>query len=130
MLTRPYLLLLLAEGAGHGYELVERLGEFGIDTGTPASTYRTLREMERAGLVQSVWELSQTRGPARRVYSVTAAGRRALDRDMAELAALEQSLAQLRSRHASLPQRAKRSPARRSSEASLGPPRATRRQVT
>ena len=102
MITRPYLLLLLAEHSGHGYDLVERLSEFGIDTGTPASVYRQLREMERGGLVRSVWELSQSRGPARRVYSLTPVGRRALDTDLVALEALERSLDQLRARHAAL----------------------------
>lgn len=102
MITRPYLLVLLAEKPSHGYQLVERLAALGVDVGTPASVYRQLREMEGAGLVRSVWELSQTRGPARRVYSISAAGRRALDASMAELATMELTLAELRARYAAL----------------------------
>jgi poly-beta-hydroxybutyrate-responsive repressor len=40
--------------------------------------YRTLRQLEREGLVRSAWE-AQARGPARRVYTLTDAGRAWLD---------------------------------------------------
>jgi poly-beta-hydroxybutyrate-responsive repressor len=71
--ARPCLLLLLAEAPAHGYELIERLRPFGFDLSDPASIYRTLRLLENEGQVTSEWELS-TRGPARRVYSITADG--------------------------------------------------------
>jgi len=72
--TRPCLLLLLAEAPAHGYELLERLRPFGFDLSDPASVYKTLRLLEQDGHVTSEWELS-TKGPARRVYSITADGR-------------------------------------------------------
>lgn len=68
--VRPCLLLLLAEAPAHGYELLERLRPFGFDLSDPASVYKTLRVLENDGHVTSAWELS-TRGPARRVYSIT-----------------------------------------------------------
>lgn len=71
--ARPCLLLLLAEAPAHGYELLERLRPFGFDLSDPASVYKTLRILENEGHVTSEWELS-TRGPARRVYSITADG--------------------------------------------------------
>ena len=71
--TRPCLLLLLAEAPAHGYELLERLRPFGFDLSDPASVYKTLRLLESDGHVTSEWELS-TKGPARRVYSITADG--------------------------------------------------------
>lgn len=71
--ARPCLLLLLAEAPAHGYELIERLRPFGFDLSDPASIYRTLRLLEGDGHVTSEWEVS-TRGPARRVYSITADG--------------------------------------------------------
>lgn len=75
--ARPCLLLLLAEAPAHGYELIERLRPFGFDLGDPASVYKTLRVLENDGHVTSEWELS-TRGPARRVYSITDDGREML----------------------------------------------------
>ncbi len=75
--ARPCLLLLLAEAPAHGYELIERLRPFGFDLSDPATVYKTLRLLENDGHVTSEWELS-TRGPARRVYSITADGREML----------------------------------------------------
>jgi PadR family transcriptional regulator PadR len=75
--ARPCLLLLLAESPAHGYELIERLRPFGFDLSDPATIYKTLRLLESDGHVTSEWELS-TRGPARRVYSLTPDGREML----------------------------------------------------
>ncbi len=78
-LIGPCILLLLAESPSHGYALVDRLKEFGFTEGSTGSLYRELRRLEDGGLAHSYWEASQTRGPARRVYELTAAGRRALN---------------------------------------------------
>ena len=76
--VRPCLLLLLAETAAHGYELIDRLRPFGFDIADPAGIYKTLRQMEQDELVTSQWQVSN-RGPARRVYSLTSDGRDLLD---------------------------------------------------
>lgn len=76
--ARPCLLLLLAEAPAHGYELLDRLRRFGFEINDPAGVYKSLRQMEQEGLVTSEWELS-TRGPARRVYSLTTDGRDLLE---------------------------------------------------
>jgi PadR family transcriptional regulator, regulatory protein PadR len=70
--VRPCLLLLLAEGPAHGYDLLEQVGQLGLraDAG---GLYRTLRAMEQEGLVESWWEQSQA-GPARRTYVLTNEG--------------------------------------------------------
>jgi poly-beta-hydroxybutyrate-responsive repressor len=39
----------------------------------PGTLYRTLRQMEKDGVVESSWETSRG-GPARRMYSITDAG--------------------------------------------------------
>ena len=70
-----HLLLLLAEQPRHGYELAEslRMSEFeGITTST---VYRELAKLEEDGLVQSFWQSSQARGPARHMYELTECGR-------------------------------------------------------
>jgi PadR family transcriptional regulator PadR len=76
--ARPCLLLLLSEAPAHGYELIDRMRPFGFEVGDPASVYKTLRQMERDGIVSSEWELP-SRGPARRVYALTSDGRDLLD---------------------------------------------------
>lgn len=70
---RPCLLLLLAEGTSHGYELMTQVASLGLDNADPGGVYRCLRAMDEEGLVQSTWAPS-TAGPARRSYSVTPEG--------------------------------------------------------
>jgi DNA-binding PadR family transcriptional regulator len=73
------LLASLEAGPRHGYAIMEALragsgGQFDLPTGT---IYPALRRLERAGLVQGTW--SEAGGRRRRVYELTAAGRRMLD---------------------------------------------------
>lgn len=70
----PTLLLLLHHGPAHGYTLLERLGDFGLEGLDPSVIYRALREMEDQGWVTSIWDDALTQGPPRRVYSLTALG--------------------------------------------------------
>lgn len=73
-LIQPCLLLLLHEKPAHGYELIEKLMEFGFDHCLDATTvYRNLRRMEEEGLVTSQWN-TQGPGPARRLYQLTPEG--------------------------------------------------------
>jgi PadR family transcriptional regulator PadR len=97
----PSLLLLLAESAGHGYELMERLRPLGFDWGGPGPIYRELRSLEDAGLVSSDWFVGQS-GPGRRVYEITPSGREALDRSVAGVAGLQRLIAEFQSRVAAL----------------------------
>jgi poly-beta-hydroxybutyrate-responsive repressor len=69
----PVALAMLREESSHGYELMERMAEFGFEQMNPGTLYRTLRKMEKAGLCETTWETSNG-GPACRVYSVTDAG--------------------------------------------------------
>lgn len=68
------VLLLVSEQRGHGYDLAARLGELGFDGLDPGGLYRTLRTLEADGLLRSWWDGSD-RGPARRMYELTGAGR-------------------------------------------------------
>jgi poly-beta-hydroxybutyrate-responsive repressor len=72
-LLTPYILLLLSSYQMHGYLLVQRLTELGLGAFDPATLYRTLRAMEKDGLIVSRWETA-SEGPARRVYALTEAG--------------------------------------------------------
>jgi len=71
---QPFLLLSLQQWQSHGYELMQRLSVFGFEALDPGSVYRTLRQLERDGLVSSDWDTNSSNGPARRVYSLTASG--------------------------------------------------------
>jgi len=73
------LLAVLEPEPRHGYAIMEALrvrsdGHVDLPTGT---VYPALHRLERAGLVQASW--SADGGRRRRVYELTAAGRRALD---------------------------------------------------
>ena len=82
---RPCLLLLLREGEAHGYDLIERVLDFGFTDSDPGALYRTLRRLEADGLVASSWTPSET-GPPKRVYALSQAGLEELDRRAADLA--------------------------------------------
>ncbi|MCL4465254.1 MAG: PadR family transcriptional regulator [Chloroflexi bacterium] len=78
-MVEPCLLVLLQDGARHGYDLIAALVRFGLDpqlldTGL---VYRSLREMEEYGWLVSNWEMASS-GPPRRVYVLTPAGKEAL----------------------------------------------------
>ncbi len=74
----PMTLLWLREWNSYGYELMERTAAFGFKTMNPAMFYRTLRQMEKEGIVYSTWRTSGG-GPARRMYSITDNGEAYLD---------------------------------------------------
>ena len=77
--VEPSLLLLLRERPLHGYELLERLPELGVEGRVDiGNLYRLLRALEEEGLVSSEWH-DETPGPAKRTYELSAEGRRVLD---------------------------------------------------
>lgn len=69
----PVLLLLLKDWNAHGYELMQKLIQFGFDSIDQGNLYRILRQLEKDELVTSVWDTSSG-GPAKRIYSITSAG--------------------------------------------------------
>ena len=74
----PLILATIAEDPAHGYAILQRLrqrssGAFNLAEGT---IYPALHRLERDGLLSSAW--STESGRRRRVYSVTRAGRSAL----------------------------------------------------
>ena len=88
----PALLLLLADGPTHGYELLERLPELlaeeRVDVG---NLYRALRALEDEGLVTSEWS-AELPGPAKRTYTLTSEGRDVLASWLDSLDALRADL--------------------------------------
>jgi len=88
----PALLLLLEQSSAHGYTLLGRLSEFGLEFLAPTVVYRALREMEEQGWVASTWDDEETQGPPRRVYALTALGREVLRCCVAQLQATRQMI--------------------------------------
>ena len=78
--VEPSLLLLLRERPLHGYELLERIPELGVEGRVDiGNLYRLLRALEEERLVRSEWS-ADLPGPAKRTYELTDEGRRLLDR--------------------------------------------------
>ena len=75
----PYVLLFLKNWSAHGYQILQTLTALGFAAIDPATVYRTLRQMEREGLVLSGWETGAA-GPASRTYHITASGEQFLER--------------------------------------------------
>ena len=69
----PWLLLLLRNWNMHGYQLLQTLSVWGLAAFDPSTVYRTLRRLEKDGLIMSAWETGDS-GPAKRVYSLTKGG--------------------------------------------------------
>ncbi len=67
------LLALLRGWNAYGYQLAQRLRAAGLPLFDQTTVYRTLRQLERSGLVSSFWDTSAA-GPARRRYALTQAG--------------------------------------------------------
>jgi PadR family transcriptional regulator len=67
------LLAFLKNWNAYGYELSQRLEEAGMPQFDSGTVYRTLRQLEKGGMVDSFWDTSRN-GPARRMYSLTKAG--------------------------------------------------------
>src|SRR3989442_14335593 len=70
----PYVLLAVSLQRAHGYLIEEYLRSVGFLSLEMSTLYRTLRQLEKDGLLHSNWEPGPT-GPARRVYSLTEVGR-------------------------------------------------------
>jgi len=69
----PVILLSLREWNSYGYELLQRASMFGFEAMNTGTLYRTLRRMEKDGVVESIWDPSGD-GPARRMYTITGSG--------------------------------------------------------
>jgi len=86
--VEPCLLLVLHKRDTHGYELAEAIKAFGFGERNPVDAslvYRSLRWLEKNGMVVSTWDTTSSAGPARRVYHLTEAGDRYLAAWMADL---------------------------------------------
>lgn len=94
---QPFLLLLIHERPGHGYDLIERLNGLGLTEVEPAQVYRALRSLERDRAVTSAWVTSAA-GPARRRYELTAVGRASLPGWTVQLGQLHEAVGRCLSR--------------------------------
>ena len=72
------ILSLVAERSRHGYDIEQVIEERGMRDWTEigfSSIYYLLNKLEKAGLIESQLQHPEGKGPARKVYSITPAGR-------------------------------------------------------
>jgi PadR family transcriptional regulator PadR len=71
----PFVLLQIASGPMHGYEVAQAIGALGFRRAAedPSVLYKLLRTFEEDGLVTSEWAIAES-GPPRRVYQLTSKG--------------------------------------------------------
>ncbi|MGH2500544.1 MAG: helix-turn-helix transcriptional regulator, partial [Candidatus Limnocylindria bacterium] len=87
----PHVLLAISAQRAHGYFIEQYLRGLGLARVEMSTLYRTLRQLERGGLVTSAWEAGPD-GPARRVYALTDAGRALLRTGAAALEAYRSAI--------------------------------------
>jgi PadR family transcriptional regulator PadR len=96
-LIQPMILTILAQEDLYGYRIVQRIAEKPMSGGQkPDGTgvYRSLKLLEKRGLVASSWNLSDS-GPAKRFYKLTEAGLECLLRWIASLEVYRQAIGAL-----------------------------------
>jgi PadR family transcriptional regulator, regulatory protein PadR len=84
-LVEPALLAFVKNESLHGYGLLDKLAGLGLGGINPSLIYRILRDYEELGLVESDWDKDTTQGPPKRVYTITEAGLKALNRAASSL---------------------------------------------
>ena len=96
-LIQPMILTILSQEDLYGYLIVQEIAEKPMFNGQkPDGTgvYRSLKLLEKRGLVSSEWSLSDS-GPAKRFYKLTKAGSECLLRWIASLEAYRQAIGAL-----------------------------------
>ena len=79
-LIRPAILVVLADGSMHGYQVAERIRKMPhfVDQKPDISgIYHLLKRMQQDGLLTSSWDTPQD-GPARKFYQITPSGEECL----------------------------------------------------
>ncbi len=71
-----FILLIIAEAPTHGYEIAQKMDDFGClikTTGQMGGMYRLLSDLEEEGLIMADWETDKP-GPAKKIYKITQKG--------------------------------------------------------
>jgi PadR family transcriptional regulator PadR len=77
-LLMAVMLMALHRSNSYGYKLMEETAAFWREAINRGTVYRTLRQMEKNGIIKSTWDINANR-PARRMYSITDEGEAYLD---------------------------------------------------
>src|SRR5262245_38688647 len=90
------LLKIVALGPVHGWAIAQRLKQVSGDVlqVSEGSLYPALHKLEREGWLSAAWQVSDT-GRRAKFYSLSRAGRRALDRETADWERLSGAIARV-----------------------------------
>ena len=90
------LLKIVALGPLHGWAIAQRLKQVSGDVlqVSEGSLYPALHKLEHEGWLTATWQVSDT-GRRARFYTLSRAGRRALDREMADWARLSGAISRV-----------------------------------
>jgi len=94
--STPLVLAILAEQDNYGYAILQRVREVsgGALEWTDGMLYPVLHRLERADLIQSRWEKSES-GRQRKYYSLTPRGKKQLTQERAQWQTVDATLRQL-----------------------------------
>jgi DNA-binding PadR family transcriptional regulator len=115
----PFVLLALADGPVHGYELAQTIASAGFRRAgdDPSLLYKLLRALEAEGFATSTWADGEG-GPPRRMYTLTPAGEGYLHARAADLRRQARRIATFAERYQAWNRRA----TRRSRKPTVGKP--------
>lgn len=72
------LLSIISKGETYGYEMIEKLSQYGFTMVSEGSIYPVLLRMRKEGLVKSIQRELPSGGPKRKYYSLTEKGQEEL----------------------------------------------------
>lgn len=83
--TKPVILSILTRGEMYGYQIIQHVTELsgGNLEWSEGMLYPVLHRMEKDGLIQSQWQISEN-GRKRKYYHLTKQGREELEKDRQE----------------------------------------------
>jgi|SRR6056297_638342 len=95
-----FILLIIAENPTHGYEIAQKMDDFGClikTTGQMGGMYRLLSDLEEEALIIADWETNKP-GPAKKIYRITQKGLQALNELDTHFEDLKQTIASFQKR--------------------------------
>lgn len=72
------VLAVISQRETYGYEISQRLGEYGLGSVSEGTIYPLLLRLEKSGFISALYRESAS-GPMRKYYSLTPAGRLELE---------------------------------------------------
>lgn len=94
--SKPLILGILQSGKSYGYEIIQKVKELsdGVLEWSDGMLYPVLHKLEKDGLVETQWQLSDN-GRHRKYYSITEAGKAELHAEQSNWLSIHQVMQRL-----------------------------------